>query len=157
MNTLNKILIIGCVGSGKSNYAKRLGKKLNISVYGIDEIVHDDQLGIKRSLEEQNRLIEDIDSNDKWIIEGTLRKELSFLLDMADLIILIDIDKDTVRHRVTVRYIKQQLGIEKINYKVNQEFLDMLLGYVEKYYNTRDETLKMLDKYKNKLIIKRTI
>ena len=157
MNTSNKILIIGCVGCGKSTYAKRLSKKLCIPVYCIDEIVHDDVLGIRRSLDEQKKIIEEVDSNNKWIIEGSLREELYFLLDMADLIIFIDIDRKTVEHRIITRYIKQQLGIEKVNYKVDLDFLDKMLGYVNKYYETREDILKMLNKYKNKLIIKRTI
>lgn len=157
MNTSNKILIIGCVGCGKSTYAKRLSKKLCIPVYGIDEIVHDDVLGIRRSLDEQKKIIEEVDSNNEWIIEGSLREELYFLLDMADLIIFIDIDRKTVEHRIITRYIKQQLGIEKVNYKVDLDFLDKMLGYVNKYYETREDILKMLNKYKNKLIIKRTI
>ncbi len=157
MNTLNKILVIGCVGCGKSTYAKKLSKKLKVPVYGIDEIVHDDVAGVRRSLDEQKKLIKQVDANDKWIIEGALREELYFLLDMADLIIMIDLDRDIVEHRVMTRYIKQQRGIEKINYKVNKDFLEMMLGYVDKYYKTRKDIFEMLDKYKDKLIIKRTI
>lgn len=157
MNISNKILIIGCVGSGKSTYAKKLGRKLKREVYGIDEIVHDDNLGIRRSLEEQKELIKEIDSKGTWIIEGALREELYFLLDIADLVIMLDIDREVVEHRVVTRYIKQQLGIEKIDYDVDIDFLDMMLGYVNKYYTTRDSIFKMLDKYKDKLIIKRTI
>ncbi len=157
MNTSNKILIVGCVGCGKSTYAKKLNKKLGIPVFGIDDIVHDDVLHVRRSLEEQKRLIAEIDINKQWIIEGALRKELYFLLDMADLIILIDIDEEIVRHRVITRYMKQQLKIEKINYEVDDKFLDMMLGYVDKYYATREEILSDLAAYKDKLIIKRTI
>ena len=153
----NKILVVGCVGCGKSTYAKKLGKKLNIPVYGIDEIVHDDVNGVRRSLDEQKRLISEVDKNDQWIIEGALREELYFLLDMADQIIMIDLDRDIVEHRVITRYIKQQRGIEKINYEVDSKFLDMMLGYVDKYYSTREDILKMLSKYNDKLIIKRTI
>ena len=153
----NKILVVGCVGCGKSTYAKKLGKKLNIPVYGIDEIVHDDVNGVRRSLDEQKILISEVDKNDQWIIEGALREELYFLLDMADQIIMIDLDRDVVEHRVITRYIKQQRGIEKINYKVDLNFLNMMLGYVDKYYNTREDILKMLSKYNDKLIIKRTI
>ncbi|MBQ4030619.1 MAG: hypothetical protein II625_02580, partial [Bacilli bacterium] len=91
------------------------------------------------------------------IIEGALREELYFLLDMADQIIMIDLDRDIVEHRVITRYIKQQRGIEKINYEVDSKFLDMMLGYVDKYYSTREDILKMLSKYNDKLIIKRTI
>jgi len=157
MNTSNKILIVGCVGSGKSTYAKKISKKLKIPVYGIDEIVHDDELGVRRSLEEQKEIIDKINTNDKWIIEGALRKELYFLLEMADLIIMIDIDREIVEHRVITRYIKQQLGIEKIDYIVDNDFLEMMLGYVDKYYETREDIFKILNKYKDKLIIKRTI
>lgn len=157
MNTSNKILIVGCVGSGKSTYAKKISKKLKIPVYGIDEIVHDDELGVRRSLEEQKEIIDKINTNDKWIIEGALRKELYFLLEMADLIIMIDIDRKIVEHRVITRYIKQQLGIEKIDYKVDNDFLEMMLEYVDKYYETREDIFKILNKYKDKLIIKRTI
>ena len=157
MNTSSKILIVGCVGSGKSTYAKKISKKLKIPVYGIDEIVHDDELGVRRSLEEQKEIIDKINTNDKWIIEGALRKELYFLLKMADLIIMIDIDREIVEHRVITRYIKQQLGIEKIDYIVDNDFLEMMLGYVDKYYETREDIFKILNKYKDKLIIKRTI
>jgi len=157
MNTSSKILIVGCVGSGKSTYAKKISKKLKIPVYGIDEIVHDDELGVRRSLEEQKEIIDKINTNDKWIIEGALRKELYFLLEMADLIIMIDIDREIVEHRVITRYIKQQLGIEKIDYIVDNDFLEMMLGYVDKYYETREDIFKILNKYKDKLIIKRTI
>ena len=76
---------------------------------------------------------------------------------MADLIIMIDIDREIVEHRVIIRYIKQQLGIERINYDVDISFLDTMLGYVNKYYETRDEIFSDLNKYRNKLIIKRTI
>ena len=155
MNTLNKILVVGCVGCGKSTYAKKLSKKLKIPVYGIDEIVHDDVKGIRRSLDEQKELIKQVDKNDKWIIEGALREELYFLLDMADQIIMIDLDREVVEHRIITRYIKQQRGIEKINYEVDSNFLEMMLGYVNKYYETRDDIFKMLEKYKDKLIIKK--
>lgn len=156
MNTSNKILVVGCVGCGKSTYAKRLSKKIGITCYGIDDIVHDDVKGIRRSLDEQKELIKKIDSTGEWIIEGSLREELYFLLDMADLIIMIDIERDIVEHRIVTRYIKQQLGIEKINYPVDKEFLELMLGYVDKYYSTRENILNMLKKYENKLIIKRT-
>lgn len=157
MNSSKKILIIGCVGCGKSTYAKRLSKKLGIPKYGIDEIVHDDNLGIRRSLDEQKRLIKEIDDKGEWIIEGALREELYFLLDMADKIIMIDIDREIVEQRVKTRYIKQKLGIEKIDYEVDSKFLEMMLGYVDKYYKTREDIFKMLNKYADKLQIKRTI
>ncbi len=37
---MDKILIIGCSGSGKSTFAKKLGIKLNIPIYHMDMIWH---------------------------------------------------------------------------------------------------------------------
>ena len=69
-----KILIIGPVGAGKTMLAKQLSKKYNIRHYEIDSIVHEDnEDGRKRSKEEQNRIINQIDAGKDWIIEGTLR------------------------------------------------------------------------------------
>lgn len=86
-----KILIIGIVASGKTTLAKNLSRKLKIKHYEIDSIVHDDAKNRKRSNDEQQCLIDEIDKNDSWIIEGTLRKNLYNLLELADKIIYIDI------------------------------------------------------------------
>ena len=106
-----KVLIIGIVASGKSTLANRLGKENDIDVYEIDSIVHDDVNSIKRSCKEQTNIIMNINKKDNWIIEGTLRKNLYFLLDMADKIIYIDIPLRIRKRRIITRYIKQKLKI----------------------------------------------
>ena len=85
-----KILIVGSVGSGKSTYSKKLSKELNIPRYEIDSIVHDDINKIKRTDAEQMKIIDKINNNMDWIIEGILRKHLYYLLDMADKIIFME-------------------------------------------------------------------
>ena len=75
-----KILIVGIVASGKSTLARRLSSLYNIDCYEIDSIVHDDMNNRKRSNSEQQEIIREIDKNDSWIIEGTLRKNLDNLL-----------------------------------------------------------------------------
>ena len=81
----NKILVVGCVGCGKSTYAKKLSKKLGIPVYGIDEIVHDDLLGVRRSLDEQKELIKKIallqDSKDET--QKDSKKKLVLIEDIG--------------------------------------------------------------------------
>lgn len=86
-----KILIIGIVASGKTTLAKNLSKQTHINYYEIDSIVHDDINKIKRTEEEQNKIIQRIDNNKNWIMEGTLRKNLYYLLELADKIIYLDI------------------------------------------------------------------
>ena len=95
-----KILIIGIVASGKTTLAKILSKQLNIKYYEIDSIVHDDKNNKVRSHEEQIEIIKTIDNNRDWIIEGTLRKNLHFLLDLADKIIYLDIPLKIRKRRI---------------------------------------------------------
>ena len=75
-----KILIIGTIASGKTTLAKKLEQKLNIKYYEIDSIVHDDQNKVKRTPEEQNEIIKEIDNKNDWIIEGVLRENLKLLI-----------------------------------------------------------------------------
>ena len=55
-----KILIIGIVASGKTTLAKRLSRENNVMYYEIDSIVHDDINNRKRTNEEQQRIIKEI-------------------------------------------------------------------------------------------------
>ena len=95
-----KILIIGIVASGKTTLARRLSKENNITNYEIDSIVHDDINKRKRTNEEQQKIIEKINKQENWIIEGTLRKNLYNLLDIADKIIYLDIPLKIRKRRI---------------------------------------------------------
>lgn len=148
-----KILIIGSVASGKTTFAKKLSKKLNIKHFEIDSVVHDDELGKKRTEEEQKEIFDKINSeNNDWIIEGTLRKNLYYLLDYADKIIFLDIPVRKRKIRIITRFIKQKLGIEKSNYKPIFDMLKLMFKWTNDFENKREEFENKLIKYKDKLI-----
>lgn len=134
-----KILIIGIVASGKTTLAKKLSKEYNIKHYEIDLIVHDDKNNYKRTNEEQQNLIKKIDENDNWIIEGTLRKNLLNLLQLADKIIYIDIPLSIRKRRILIRFIKQKLGIEKSNYKPDLRMLKNMYKWTEDFEKNKKE------------------
>lgn len=147
-----KILIIGIVASGKSTLAKRLSRENKIEYYEIDSIVHDDYNKRKRSNEEQIKIIKKIDENDNWIIEGTLRKNLDILLEMASLIVYIDIPVSVRKRRILWRFIKQKLGLEKCNYKPTLEMLKMMYFWTNEFEDNRLDFENRINKYSKKLI-----
>lgn len=147
-----KILIIGIVASGKTTLARKLSQNLNIPHYEIDSIVHDDLNKRKRIPEEQEKIIKEIDKQQDWIIEGTLRKNLHYLLDVADKIIYLDIPLQTRKIRIFSRYIKQKLGLEKCNYKPTLKMLKQMYKWTNDYENEREKRESQLNEYSNKLI-----
>jgi len=148
-----KILIIGIVASGKTTLATKLSKELNIKSYEIDSIVHDDVKKEKRSINRQINIINNIDKEKDWIIEGTLRKHLYFLLEKADKIIYIDIPLKERKKRIIKRYIKQKLGIEKSNYKPTLKMLFNMYKWTNNYEKNKYNFEQKLINYKSKVII----
>lgn len=151
-----KILIIGTVGTGKTTLAKKLSKKYNIKHYEIDSIVHnDEQGGKKRTEEEQNIIFRKINKNESWIIEGVLRNNLVYLLDVADKIIYLDISKKKRNRRIFIRFIKQKLKLEEVNYKPTFKMLKMMYQWSKNYEMKKEKFERSLSKYTNKLEIRR--
>lgn len=146
-----KILIIGTVGTGKTTLARKLSEKYNIKYYEIDSIVHDDINKKKRTDKQQKEIIRDINKENDWIIEGVLRKNLEYLLEMAEKIIYLNIPKKIRNKRIIARYIKQKIGIEKSNYKPNLEMLKMMFKWSNEFEKNRDEFENKLNKYVDKL------
>ena len=148
-----KILITGNVASGKTTLSKILSDYYEIDRFEIDEIVHDiDNNDKKRTIKEQTNIINKINKENKsYIIEGVLRKDLDFILNLVDQIIFLDIDKKLTNKRIKRRYIKQKLNLEKSSYKPTKEMLENMY----KWNNEFDSKLflKRLNKYPKKLII----
>lgn len=148
-----KILIVGSVASGKTNLARKLENKLNIKYFEIDSIVHDDIKKIKRTNEEQKEIIDRINNENKdWIIEGTLRKNLNYLLDYADKIIYLNIDVKIRKRRIIKRFIKQRLKLEKCNYNPNFEMLKLMFKWTNDFEENKVDFENKLEKYNDKLI-----
>lgn len=152
-----KILIVGIVASGKTTLANRLSKENNIKHYEIDSIVHDDINNIKRSNQEQQKIIDKIDENEDWIIEGTLRKNLYNLLELADKIIYLDIPLKIRKKRILFRFFKQKLHIERCNYNCDISMLKNMYKWTNKYEKDREIFEHELFKFKEKLIILNSI
>ena len=148
-----KILITGNVASGKTTLSKILSDFYEIDRFEIDEIVHDiDNNDKKRIIKEKINIINKINKENKsYIIEGVLRKDLDFILNLVDQIIFLDIDKKVIDKRIKRRYLKQKLNLEKSSYKPTKEMLENMY----KWNNEFDSKIfiKRLNKYPKKLII----
>lgn len=151
---MKKILIIGIVASGKTTLAKRLSKEMNVPWHELDSIVHHQTPAgrIKRTAEEQIEVIKEIDSGGSWIFEGTDRESYQCLYDMADRIIFLDTPLWKRRIRIFSRFLKQNLSLEKCNYKPDYTMLKKMYKWTQDFEQNREQFERKLQLYENKVI-----
>lgn len=86
---MNKILIIGISGIGKTRLARKLSDYLKIPVTHYDEFVWG-----KNWKEENEKVVEqkleEVIKKDKWIIEGFIHPAAKSKLENADMVIYLD-------------------------------------------------------------------
>ena len=89
IKNVNKIAVIGGCGTGKTTISKNLSQKLNLPIFHIDGIHHLENWEI-RDKDERDKIILEIVSKPKWIIDGTYHSTLKQRVKQADLIIYLD-------------------------------------------------------------------
>ena len=146
-----RTLIIGGVGSGKTTLAKYLSEFFDRPYFSIDSIVYDEN-NIKRDEKEQTKLVNKINrENKEYIIEGVLRDNLDFLLNICDQIIFLDYPSNITVRRVKFRFFKQKLGIKKCDYVPDKEMYHNMIKWCKEF--NRDKLMNKLSKYSKKLLI----
>lgn len=90
---MDRILIIGCPGAGKTTLARQLGKKLNLPMVHLDSIFwspgnweHLEQADFDKAL-----LVEL--EKPRWIIEGNYDRTLPMRLQYCDAVIWLDFSR----------------------------------------------------------------
>lgn len=152
---MKKIYVIGIVASGKTTFSRKLAAIAKIPHYEIDTIIRViiNNKRLKKSTEDQISTIDNIDSEGKWIIEGTYRPNLHCLFDLADTIIYMDTHYLKRRYRIVSRFVKQQLRLEHSHYKSDLNMLKLMFKWTKDFDRTKDEFEGMLDSYSDKLVV----
>ncbi len=144
-----RIYIIGQVGSGKTTLANKLSKRYKIKHYELDKVVWNDKNNTKRSNEEQIKLLNKIISKKSWIIEDVGRSIFNIAYDKCDKIYYLKIPSIILYYRVTKRWIRQLLRLEKSDYK--QDICTLIQNYkwIHSGLNKEKNKLNILKKYKS--------
>lgn len=101
---MNRILVIGHVGAGKSTLAAKLGMILNLPVIHLDQYfwnpgwVETEQATWRKKV---NQLV----SGEKWIIDGNYDSTLDIRLPRADAVIFLDFPTRICMWRIVKRII----------------------------------------------------
>jgi len=86
---MERILVIGCPGSGKTRLAKLLGEKLNLPVVHLDNLWWTGEWE-NVSREEFDARLEEVLEGEKWIIDGNFSRTMPLRLQHCDTIVYLD-------------------------------------------------------------------
>lgn len=158
---VNKIFITGPVGSGKSTLARQLAKDFGFVYCELDIVIHkpdssSESGSRKRPDAERDELLASLLSNSRWVAEDTGRAFFETAWKQADSIILLEPHVKIRKYRILLRWVKQNLRLEKCGYKPNLKMLRMMFKWTKSYETGTDTLKKRLAAYNQKVSVLRT-
>ena len=88
--SMERVMIIGCGGAGKSTLARKLGEKTGLPVVHLDQIWWSPGDWVHMARAEFDRLLLEEMEKDRWILDGNYNRTLELRLERADTVIYLD-------------------------------------------------------------------
>ena len=161
---MERILIIGCGGAGKSTLARALGEKLGLPVIHLDQIWWKPGWVESTKEEFQERLAAELDKP-QWIMDGNFDRTIPQRMARCDTVIYLDFSRVAcvlgVLKRVITNYGKTRPDMgENCPERFDLDFLGWVWNYNK---NKREKNYRLLNEaegvetivLKNRRMVKR--
>ena len=141
---MNKAIIIGCPGSGKTTFAEKLQKCTGLPLYYLDAIWHKpDKTHIPR--EEFDERIKEIFSTPEWIIDGNYSRTIEMRMQECDTVFLFDLPTEVCIQGATERIGKDRYDMPWLETELDPEFEVFIREFPE---TTLSKIYSLIEKYK---------
>lgn len=142
---MNKAIIIGCPGSGKTTFAEKLQKCTDLPLYYLDAIWHKpDKTHIPR--EEFDQRIAEIFETPKWIIDGNYKRTIEMRMKQCDTVFLFDLPVEVCLQGVTDRVGKERYDLPWLETELDPEFKQFIEDFPK---DTLPYIYELIKKYKD--------
>lgn len=146
---MNKVIIIGCPGSGKTTFAEKLNKCTGLPLYYLDAIWHKpDKTHISRDVFDER--IGEIFNTSEWIIDGNYSRTIETRLKKCDTVFLFDLPTEICFQGATERLGKGRYDLPWIEKELDSEFANAIKEFSEK---SLPKIYELIEKYKDEKTI----
>lgn len=144
---MQKIIVIGCPGSGKTTFSVKLSEKTHIPLFHLDAIWHRaDKTHISR--EEFDARLGEILSRDSFIIDGNYSRTVERRIAACDTVILFDLPTSVCLEGAVSRLGKDRADMPWTDFELDESFkkeiqkfesenLPVIYSLLEKYKDGR--------------------
>lgn len=108
---MQRVVVIGCMGAGKSVFSARLGRLTGLKLHHLDRLFW--RKGCEPGRREWYELQEKIVAEESWIIEGNYGSTIGLRLRRADTVIFLDYSSLSCFLGVLKRIVFSRLGLER--------------------------------------------
>lgn len=147
---MERVMIIGCGGAGKSTLARQLGEKIGIPVVHLDQLFW--RPGWEPvSREEFDRLHREAIAQEKWIMDGNFDRTMAERIEHCDTVVYLDFSRFAcllgVAKRILTTYgqVRPDMG-EGCPERIDLEFLQWVWKYNR---DNRQRNYELIAQYPN--------
>lgn len=143
-----RAIVIGCPGSGKSTFARRLRERTGLPLHHLDAIYwRPDRTTIPR--EEFLARLGEIIASDTWIIDGHYGSTLEWRIAACDTVFLLDLPTEVCLEGVRARRGQLRSDMPWVETQDDEEFLEFIRRFRTE---SRPRILELLQAYPEKTV-----
>ena len=145
----NKVIVIGCPGSGKSTFARKLQKIMGLPIYYLDRLYwNEDKTTVSKDIF-RKRLADTLNES-RWIIDGNYNSTIELRIKSCDIVYFLDYPVETCINGIKERLGKPREDMPWIEMEEDVEFIDFIRNYS---VTARPKILELLETHSDKNIV----